>query len=47
MAAWIFIAEYGLSLVASGADTLRCIVQASHCNDFSSCGARMLGVQVQ
>ena len=31
----------------TGADTLHCTEQASHCNAFSSCGARTLGAEVQ
>ena len=42
---WVFVAVCGhtLQLQRVGA-TLRCGAQASHCGDFSCCGARALGV---
>ena len=42
---WVFVAARGLSLVMARGATLRCGVQASHCDGFSCCGARALGAQ--
>ena len=43
---WVFVAACRLSLWRAGA-TLRCGALASHCGDFSCCGARALGAQAQ
>ena len=42
---WVFIAAWGLSLVAVGA-VLRGSAQASHCGAFSCCGAQALSARV-
>ena len=42
---WVFIAAWGLSLVAVSGATLHCGAQASRCGGFSCCGARALGMR--
>ena len=44
---WVFVALW-ITLVASCIEcttTLHCVMQASHCSDFSCCGAQALGTQ--